>query len=320
MFVVMSASASEAEILGVKSRILAEGLTPYEHAGATATVLAVVGEVADRREQLIGQLAAHARRRAGHADLPPVQADVARVPSRGHRDPRARCGDRRRLAHRHGRPLLGREPRAADGDGDRGQGRRARRSSAAARSSRGRRPTPSRAWASRRSATSPRRARRRACRSSPRSWSRTRSTSSRSTPTSSRSARGTCRTTRCSGRRAGGAAGDAQARLRRDRRGVADGRRVHRRCGQPERDPVRARHPDVRDVHPEHAGSRRRAAAPPPDAPAGHRRPEPRHREALARPAAGAGRRGRRRRRRDGRGPPRPRLRAVRRGAAAQPR
>jgi 3-deoxy-7-phosphoheptulonate synthase len=57
MFVVMSAGATEAEILGVKSRILAEGLTPYEHAGATATVLAVVGELAGRREQLMGQLA-----------------------------------------------------------------------------------------------------------------------------------------------------------------------------------------------------------------------------------------------------------------------
>jgi 3-deoxy-7-phosphoheptulonate synthase len=58
MFVVMSTSASEAEILGVKSRILAEGLTPYEHAGSGGTVLAVVGEVAGRREQLMSQLAA----------------------------------------------------------------------------------------------------------------------------------------------------------------------------------------------------------------------------------------------------------------------
>ncbi len=33
MFVVMAATASEAEILGVKSHILAEGLTPYDHTG-----------------------------------------------------------------------------------------------------------------------------------------------------------------------------------------------------------------------------------------------------------------------------------------------
>ena len=56
MFVVMRQGATEAEILGVKSRILAEGLTPYEHAGANGTVLAVVGELAKRREALIGQL------------------------------------------------------------------------------------------------------------------------------------------------------------------------------------------------------------------------------------------------------------------------
>jgi 3-deoxy-7-phosphoheptulonate synthase len=57
MFVVMSDTASEAEILGVKSRILAEGLTPYEHAGAERTVLAVVGEVGARRPELMAQLA-----------------------------------------------------------------------------------------------------------------------------------------------------------------------------------------------------------------------------------------------------------------------
>ena len=58
MFVVMSSTATEAEVLGVKSRILAEGLTPYEHAGVSATVLAVVGELAGRRDPLMGQLAA----------------------------------------------------------------------------------------------------------------------------------------------------------------------------------------------------------------------------------------------------------------------
>jgi 3-deoxy-7-phosphoheptulonate synthase len=57
MFVAMRQGATEAEILGVKSRILAEGLTPYEHAGATGTVLAVVGEVDKRRPALIEQFA-----------------------------------------------------------------------------------------------------------------------------------------------------------------------------------------------------------------------------------------------------------------------
>src|ERR671921_814418 len=56
MFVVMSHTATEAEILGVKSRILAEGLTPFEHARGDGTVLAVVGELGGRRQALMGQL------------------------------------------------------------------------------------------------------------------------------------------------------------------------------------------------------------------------------------------------------------------------
>ncbi len=56
MFVVMAVAASEAEIIGVKSHILAEGLTPYEHQGAERLVIAVVGEVGSRREQLQSRL------------------------------------------------------------------------------------------------------------------------------------------------------------------------------------------------------------------------------------------------------------------------
>jgi len=57
MFVAMRASATEVEILGVKSRILAEGLTPYDHRGPTGTVIAVVGDVASRKGMLIESLA-----------------------------------------------------------------------------------------------------------------------------------------------------------------------------------------------------------------------------------------------------------------------
>ncbi|HEV8403693.1 MAG TPA: 3-deoxy-7-phosphoheptulonate synthase, partial [Candidatus Limnocylindrales bacterium] len=53
MFVVMTAGASEAEILGVKSQILAEGLTPFDHVGPERTVIAVVGEIGSRRPALI---------------------------------------------------------------------------------------------------------------------------------------------------------------------------------------------------------------------------------------------------------------------------
>ena len=58
MFVVMASTATEAEILGVKSHILAEGMTPYDHAGAERVVIAVVGEVGPRKQVLMSRLAA----------------------------------------------------------------------------------------------------------------------------------------------------------------------------------------------------------------------------------------------------------------------
>jgi len=53
MFVVMTVGASEAEVLGVKSQILAEGLTPFDHVGEERVVIAVVGEIGGRRPLLI---------------------------------------------------------------------------------------------------------------------------------------------------------------------------------------------------------------------------------------------------------------------------
>jgi 3-deoxy-7-phosphoheptulonate synthase len=57
MFVAMRPGATEVEILGVKSRILAEGLTPYDHRATAGTVIAVVGDVAGRRAMLLETLA-----------------------------------------------------------------------------------------------------------------------------------------------------------------------------------------------------------------------------------------------------------------------
>ena len=57
MFVVMASGASEAEILGVKSQILAEGLNPFEHVGDERVVIAVVGEIGSRRPVLIERFA-----------------------------------------------------------------------------------------------------------------------------------------------------------------------------------------------------------------------------------------------------------------------
>ena len=58
MIVVMAIGASEAEILGVKSQILTEGMSPYDHAGAERVVIAVVGEVGPRKQVLASRLAA----------------------------------------------------------------------------------------------------------------------------------------------------------------------------------------------------------------------------------------------------------------------
>jgi 3-deoxy-7-phosphoheptulonate synthase len=56
MFVVMRTGATEAEVIGVKGLILAEGLTPFENAGNDRTVIAVVGEIGKRRETLQARL------------------------------------------------------------------------------------------------------------------------------------------------------------------------------------------------------------------------------------------------------------------------
>ena len=56
MFVVMARTASEAEILGVKSAILGEGLTPYDHVGASRTAIAVIGEIGSRKAALAVRL------------------------------------------------------------------------------------------------------------------------------------------------------------------------------------------------------------------------------------------------------------------------
>ncbi len=57
MIVVMAVTATEAEILGVKSQILAEGMTPFDHLGAERTVIAVVGEVGPKKATLMSRLA-----------------------------------------------------------------------------------------------------------------------------------------------------------------------------------------------------------------------------------------------------------------------
>jgi 3-deoxy-7-phosphoheptulonate synthase len=55
---VMTPEAGEAEILGVKSAILGEGLTPYDHVARGRTVIAVIGDIGARRTALRERLEA----------------------------------------------------------------------------------------------------------------------------------------------------------------------------------------------------------------------------------------------------------------------
>ena len=80
------------------------------------------------------------------------------------------------------------------------------------------------------------------------------------------------------GRRQARQARAAQARAEQLARRAPPGGRLHPQGGQRGRDPLRARHPHVRDRDALHARPRRRPVAQAPHPPAGHRRPEPRRR------------------------------------------
>jgi 3-deoxy-7-phosphoheptulonate synthase len=57
MFVVMTDGATEVEILGVKSQVLAEGLTPFDHETSGHVQIAVCGEIGTRRSELLQRFA-----------------------------------------------------------------------------------------------------------------------------------------------------------------------------------------------------------------------------------------------------------------------
>ena len=58
MFVVMAPGAGEAEVLGVKSAILAQGLTPFEHVRGDHIVIAVIGDLGAQKPIVMGRLGA----------------------------------------------------------------------------------------------------------------------------------------------------------------------------------------------------------------------------------------------------------------------
>ncbi len=124
MFVVMAVGASEAEILGVKSQILAEGMTPFDHVGAERTVIAVVGEIGARKPVLIDRLSAL----AGVESVTPISRPFKLTSREFHPEDTvirvldAVIGDGS-LTVMAG-PVLGGEPRAAVRDRRRGGGGR----------------------------------------------------------------------------------------------------------------------------------------------------------------------------------------------------
>ena len=270
MFVVMTVGASEAEILGVKSQILAEGLTPFDHVGAERTVIAVVGEIGSRRPALLERLRARCR---ASSTVTPISRPFKLTSREFHPEDTvirvldAVIGDGSLTVMAGPCSVESREQLFETADAVKAAGATILRGGAfKPRTSPVRVPGPRRrgpalprrgaradrpAGHHRGDGAEPGRHRRRVRRHPP-----DRHPEHAELLAAAR-------------RRPGRPAGDAQARLRRDDRGVADGRRVHRQLGQPERDPVRARHPDVRDVHPQHAGPVGRAAPPPPDPPAG---------------------------------------------------
>ena len=199
----------------------------------------------------------------------------------GRQDPDPRLRDRRRRGHGHRRAVLGRV-RGADDRRPRGRSRRpARRCCAAAPSSRAPRPTSSAGSASA------------ASRSSPQAREETGLGDDHRGDDAGRCRAGLRVHRRLPDRRAqfaellparggrqGGQAGHAQARAVDADRGVAARRRVHPVAGQPERDPLRARDPHLREGDAQHARSGRGAGRPADVAPADLRRSEPRRRQA----------------------------------------
>ena len=261
MFVVMTVGASEAEILGVKSRILAEGLTPFDHVGDERTVIAVVGEIGSRRPALLEQFA----RLPGVASVTPISRPYKLVSREFHPEDTvirvldAVIGDGSLTVMAGPCSVESKEQLFETADAVKAAGATILRGGAfkprtspysfqglgvagpalSRRGARADRP----AGHHRGDGAQPGRHRRRVRRHPP-----DRHPEHAELLAAAR-------------RRAGRPAGDAQARLRRDRRGMADGRRVHRQLGQPQRHPVRARDPDLRDVHPQHDGPRGRAAS-----------------------------------------------------------
>ena len=314
MVVVMAADAEKTDVDGVVERVREAGGDAFVSRGVSRTIVGLVGDI-DQLDTL------NLRSMPGVSDVVRITAPYKLV-SREHHQERsvirvARGADRPGHADRHRRAVRGRDRRAdagvgADGQGGRG-GAAARRRVQAAQlavrvpgTGRGRAEDPGRRAGGDRPADRDRGGRpgRRRSGRQLRGHAAGRHPQHAELPAAA-------------GGRRRRQAGHAQARHERHHRGMADGRRVHRPARQPRHRAVRARHPDLREGHQEHAGHQRgpgRAAA---VAPAGDRRPVAFRRPPGPGGTAVPGRDRGRRRRHHRRRPPAPGDRPVRRPAGA---
>ncbi len=281
MIVVMKKDASAREISNVISRVKDDGYNPHLSEGDERTIIGLVGESpTPLREDNYSSMPGVDTRHAGFRALQARQPRVSPAPDAG-RAQRLEGGGEQSAGDR--RTLLGREPRADHRDRLRrqrsGRDRFARRGVQAALVA----LQLSGAWrggaeVARRSARSHRAADchrsdgaglggdgRRIRRRAP-----NRRAQHAELPAAQR-------------RRRKPADGAAQAR-----HGEHDGRPahvggVHARARQQPRHALRARHPHLREVHPQHLRHQRHSGAESAHAPAGHRRSEPRGRLLRAR-------------------------------------
>ena len=193
MVVVMQERATEAQIQAVIAQLVEMGFDVHRSTGASRTVIGAVGD--GRRRSAAARGPGGRARSAAHHRA--VQAREPHVQAGEHRRRHRRRAHRRRRGRRDGRAVLGRDPRSRSKRRPRRSSAPARRSCAAARSSRAARRT---AFRARRGGLQDAARRGRSARPEARHrghGDQRRSSWSSATPTSCRSARATCRTTRC---------------------------------------------------------------------------------------------------------------------------
>ena len=289
MLVVMSVQATPEQVANVIKHVRERGFEPIELPGADRLAIGILGSNPGSIRDAICDL-------PGVVDAIPVSKPYKQVTREWHPEPD--CGrcvrrpDRRRFTGRHRRAVRRREPRAVLDAAPEPWPKPARRCCAAAPSSRARSPYAFQGLGRRRASSS---------------WRRRAPPTGLPVVTEVMDAAdvelvaeyadmlqiGARNMQNFALLEAVGAAASPvllKRGLCRHHRGVAAGGRVHRGARQPERHPLRARHPHLRDRHPQHARPQRGAGGQGADPPAGHRRPQstaPAHATLVAADGAG---------------------------------